>query len=268
MAEAVFGVGSGASFQSSGSSSSSSASRRSGIQELPWPSPDQSTATLALQLDTRPVQQRVTQSLRASVCESFSWADSASGPGSCCRASRLANAAVLGHVPTAAVRLLSAVAAENVGLWAAIRSGRLGGRVAFAASREALQAYGRRVERMVTATDRTAWKKFVQSRRDVTSDNAERKGGGSGGDQDSQQDAAAEAARALAEKLEKDVDDGDNDEREEDLEDAELQAELEAELELLARGDMGCKHFFVVVSVFRLKLPNSNSSGGTTETSY
>lgn len=85
-----------------------------------WPNSEQTTAQLAMQLDSGPMRRRTTHALRSTVKEALSWADGAvSSRLSGC----LANYAVALHTPTSAVRSLCKLARHHVSVWSAVREG-------------------------------------------------------------------------------------------------------------------------------------------------
>ncbi|CAE8641494.1 unnamed protein product, partial [Polarella glacialis] len=123
-----------------------------------WPSDDQPTASLAVQLDAGPTRRRVTHSLRESVRDSLIWAD-ADGTDKR-RSEALANAAVLAHAPTSSIRAISAAARESAGVWASIVRGQVSGRPAVTASSQQLLDFGRSLEGQVSAGERAEWQRW------------------------------------------------------------------------------------------------------------
>eukprot|EP00931_Biecheleriopsis_adriatica_P089284 TRINITY_DN63436_c0_g1_i1.p1 TRINITY_DN63436_c0_g1~~TRINITY_DN63436_c0_g1_i1.p1 ORF type:complete len:924 (+),score=151.11 TRINITY_DN63436_c0_g1_i1:168-2939(+) len=126
---------------------------------LVWPSADQATATLALQLDAGPIRRCATHALHSTICETLSWSNATSIRATSGQrvAERLANAAVVSHAPTSAVRTLCAAARESVGLWSALRFCRLTGSLPFAATPKQLLEYGSGSGKLVKDFEKTEW---------------------------------------------------------------------------------------------------------------
>ncbi|CAJ1383539.1 unnamed protein product [Effrenium voratum] len=118
-----------------------------------WPSPEQATATLAMQLDSGPIRRRATHALRCNVREALQWADRGS-TAPVRLADSLSNCAVVMHIPTSAIRSLCSVARQNVGLWYALRTGKLRKHVALTATEQQLKDFG---EEEVPEAERSAW---------------------------------------------------------------------------------------------------------------
>lgn len=125
-----------------------------------WPSADQGTASLAMQLDSGPVKRRATHALRSAVREALRWTDH--GKVSPIRlADSLANCAVALHAPTSAIRSLCSLARVNVGLWSAVRNGSLRKHIALNGTEDQLREFGRSQEKFVTEEEVALWRDWL-----------------------------------------------------------------------------------------------------------
>lgn len=125
-----------------------------------WPSADQNTASLAMQLDSGPVKRRASHALRSAVREALRWTDH--GKVSPIRlADSLANCAVALHAPTSAIRSLCSLARVNVGLWSAVRNGSLRKHIALNGTEDQLREFGRSQEKFVTEEELALWRDWL-----------------------------------------------------------------------------------------------------------
>eukprot|EP00434_Breviolum_minutum_P006549 symbB.v1.2.005781.t2/scaffold289.1/size287290/26 len=125
-----------------------------------WPSADQSTASLAMQLDSGPVRRRSTHGIRSSVRDALRWTDHGR-MASVRLADSLANSAVALHTPTSAIRSLCSLARVNVGLWSAVRNGSLPKHVALTGTEGQLSAFGSSYEAYVKDEELAVWKDWL-----------------------------------------------------------------------------------------------------------
>mmetsp|Transcript_35194 Transcript_35194/g.64269 ORF Transcript_35194/g.64269 Transcript_35194/m.64269 type:complete len:858 (-) Transcript_35194:116-2689(-) len=124
--------------------------RKVSIATDEWPSSDLPTQLLAQALDTGDVRRRATHSARDGIREAFAWL-----PGAL--AAQWANAAVVAHASTAAVRGLIKGARESPGLWDAMTSGELVGSVAFRAPEAVVAAYRKSRDADLPAEKKQLW---------------------------------------------------------------------------------------------------------------